>query len=117
MHPLRVGYIGCGNLAQRVHIPNLAGASDRCTRAAIAEVRPRLARQVAERWRIPIVHPSHREMGADPGIDAVVLSGHWSTQGDIAADLLEAGKHVLMEKPMAASLEQAERILAASKRS
>ena len=117
MNPLRIGYIGCGNLAQRVHIPNLAAASERCTLSAIAEVRPRLASLVAKRWGIPRIHRTHHEMGADREIDAVVLSGHWSTQGDIAADLLEAGKDVLMEKPMAASVEQAERIVAAARRS
>jgi len=117
MRRLRIGYIGCGNLAQRVHIPNLAAARELCELTAIAEVRPRLARAVAQEWRIPTVYRDHHELGADAMIDAVVLSGHWSTQGDIAADLLLAGKDVLMEKPMATSLAQAERIVAAATRS
>jgi len=117
MRRLRIGYIGCGNLAQRVHIPNLAAARELCELTAIAEVRPRLARAVAQEWRIPTVYRDHYELGADAAIDAVVLSGHWSTQGDIAADLLAAGKDVLMEKPMATSLTQARRITAAVARS
>jgi len=117
MKRLRIGYIGCGNLAQRVHIPNLVAARELCELTAIAEVRPRLGRAVAAQWRIPTVYRDHHELGADPAIDAVVLSGHWSTQGDIAADLLTAGKDVLMEKPMATSLVQAKRILAAAARS
>jgi predicted dehydrogenase len=117
MSRLRVGYVGCGHLAQLVHIPNLVAASDRCVLSAIAEVRPKLARQVAEHWRIPRVHASHRELAADREIDAVVVSGHWATQGDIAMELLAAGKHVLMEKPMAASVEQGERIVATARAS
>ncbi len=115
MHPLRIGYIGCGGLAQKVHIPNLMAATSRCRLTAIAEIRPRLARLVADHWRIPKVYPTHTQLGQDREIDAVVLSGHWSTQGDIAADLLLAGKDVLMEKPMAASVEQAERIVDAER--
>jgi predicted dehydrogenase len=117
MPRLRIGYVGCGHLAQLVHIPNLMAATDRCELSAIAEVRPRLARQVAEHWRIPRVHASHRELAADREIDAVVVSGHWATQGDIAMDLLAAGKDVLMEKPMAASVEQGERIVATARAS
>jgi predicted dehydrogenase len=114
MRKLRVGYVGCGHLAQLVHIPNLA-ASAAAELVAIAEVRPRLARMVADHWRIPTVHRDHRALGADPDIDAVMVSGSWSGQGDIAADLLLAGKDVLMEKPMATSVAQAERIVAAER--
>lgn len=110
---IRLGYVGCGGLAQLVHIPNIAALAQagRCRLEAIAEVRPRLAQLVASRWQVPRVHRDHHALAADPAIDAVVVSGHWATQGDIAADLLAAGKHVLVEKPLAATVAQAERIL------
>jgi len=117
MARLRIGYVGCGGLAQLVHLPNIVAASGRCELSAIAEVRPRLARQVADHYRIPRVYASHHELGADPDIDAVVVSAHWATQGDIAADLLMAGKDVLMEKPMAASSAQGERVVEAARTS
>jgi len=110
--PLRIGYVGCGFMAQRVHIPNLVGLEE-ARLVAIAEVRPKLGRAVAERFGVPTLHPSHRELAADPDVDAVVVSGHYYAQGEIAADLLRAGKPVLMEKPMAISVAQAERILEA----
>ncbi len=50
----------------------------------------------------------------DPEIEAVAVSADYVVQGNIAADLLRAGKHVFMEKPMAVSIRQAEAILEAS---
>ncbi|MBA2481677.1 MAG: Gfo/Idh/MocA family oxidoreductase [Planctomycetes bacterium] len=116
MTKLRLGYIGCGYMAQKVHIPNIV-AIDACELVAIAEVRPKLGRMVQERYGIPKLYQSHRELARDRDIDAVALSGHYAVQGDIAIDLLNAGKDVFMEKPMAISVEQAERILAAEKSS
>ncbi len=114
MDDLRIGYVGAGFLAQKVHLPNLARMAG-VRLAALAEVRPALGRAVQARWGIPRLHPDHRALAEDPDIDAVVVSGHYMAQGDIAADLLRAGKPVLMEKPMAISVRQAERILAAER--
>lgn len=111
---LRLGYVGCGFMAQKVHLPNIASL-DCCELVALAEVRPRLRQKVGSRFGVRKLYSSHAELAGDPEVDAVVVSGHYSGQGDIAAELLRAGKHVLMEKPMATSVEQAERILAAER--
>jgi predicted dehydrogenase len=112
--PVRMGYVGCGFLAQHAHLPNFAGL-DGCRLIALAELRPRLARLVAERYRIPKVYGSHLQLAADPEIEAVGVSAGFAQQGEIAADLLRAGKHVFMEKPMAVSVAQCGRILAAAR--
>lgn len=114
--PVRMGYVGCGFMAQHAHLPNFA-TLDGCRLVALAEVRPRLARLVADRYGIPTVYASHRDLAADAGVEAVGVSGNFAGQGEIAADLLRAGKHVFMEKPMAVSVAQAERILAAARAS
>jgi len=113
---LRIGYVGCGFMAQKVHLPNIVSL-DCCELVAIAELRPRLREKVAARFGARRSYASHMELAGDPGIDAVAVSGHYSGQGEIAIDLLRAGKHVFMEKPMAVSVEQAERILAAERES
>lgn len=110
--PLRLGYVGCGFMAQNVHLPNFASLSN-CRLVALAEKRPWLGRQVARRFGIPRVYNEHLELSRDGEIDAVAVSADYAQQGEIAADLLRAGKHVFMEKPMAVSVEQAERILQA----
>ncbi len=117
MAKLKMGYIGCGFMAQKVHIPNILSLENDCELVAIAEVREQLGAKVQHRWRIPRCYNSHLELTEDKTIQAVGVSGHFSGQGQIAIDLLNAGKDVLMEKPMAVSVEQAERILEAERKS
>jgi predicted dehydrogenase len=114
--PIRFGYVGAGFVAQSIHIPNFAGLPE-CEFVALAEVRRELGTSVAQRYNIPKVFASHHEMGEDPHIEAVGVSGPYALQGAIAEDLLRAGKDVFMEKPMAVSLERAQSLLAAQRES
>ena len=114
--PVRFGYVGCGFVAQTIHIPNFRAQAD-CDFLALAEVRRDLGRRVAQRYGIPRVYADHRELAADPEIEAVGVSAPFALQGRIAEDLLRAGKHVFMEKPMAISLARGEAILAAARES
>jgi predicted dehydrogenase len=101
-------------MAQHVHLPNFH-ALPGCELVALAEKRPALREKVAARLGIPVRYSNHSELAQDPQIDAVAVSAGFAEQGDIAADLLRAGKHVFMEKPMAVSQRQAERILKAAR--
>ncbi|MGH7143644.1 MAG: Gfo/Idh/MocA family protein [Planctomycetota bacterium] len=114
--PLRIGYVGCGFMAQKVHLPNLLKTPG-VTVTAVAEVRPILGETVRRRFGIPRAVRDHRELAALADLDAVAISGHYSGQGEMAIDLLKAGKHVFLEKPMAVSVVQADRILAAERAS
>lgn len=114
--PIRLGYVGCGFMAQKVHLPNFV-ALPNCQVLALAELRRELGKQVQAHWQIPKFYPDHQAMLADPDIDAVAVSAAFAIQGDIARDALLAGKHVFMEKPMAISLAQADALLAAAHRS
>ncbi len=116
MAPLKVGYVGCGFMAQKVHIPNFIGLED-CELVALAEVRQQLGKRVQERFGIPRLYGDHLGLAADPDIEAVGVSAAFSLQGEIARDLLRAGKHVFMEKPMAVSVEAAGEIVAAERES
>ena len=111
---LKMGYVGCGFMAQKVHIPNIMLIED-CELVALAELRPKLGEAVRERFGIPRLYRSHRELAEDGEVEAVAVSAHFYAQGEIAADLLRAGKAVFMEKPMAISIAQAERILEAER--
>jgi predicted dehydrogenase len=113
---VRLGYVGCGFVAQRLHIPNFVALPE-CQLVAIAEVRRDLGERVARRYGIPKLYASHVELAADPEIEAVAVSGPYALQGRIAEDLLKAGKHVFMEKPMAVSVARAEAIVGAAKQS
>jgi predicted dehydrogenase len=115
MRRIRLGYVGCGFMAQKVHIPNFLAIPE-CELVAIAEVRPELGERVRARHGIPRLWADHTALLADPGIDAVAVSGAQSVQGEIAREALLAGKDVFVEKPMAVSLAQADGILAAARR-
>jgi predicted dehydrogenase len=67
------------------------------------------------RGRKSLLKPSRvLELAAGAEIDAVAVSASYALQGEIAVDLLKAGKHVFMEKPMAVSVSQGEKILNAA---
>ncbi len=116
MSTIRLGYVGCGFMAQKVHLPNFSSLPG-CELVALAEVRQDLGRRVQARWAIPKLYPDHTAMLADREIDAVAVSAAFGVQGNIARDALLAGKHVFMEKPMTVSLAQADALLAASAQS
>jgi predicted dehydrogenase len=111
-----MGYVGCGFMAQTVHIPNLLALPE-CELLAVAEVRPELGRRVQARFRIPRLYRNHLELAEDRDIQAVAISGHFVGQGELAIDMLQAGKDVFVEKPMAVSVAQVERILLAEQQS
>ena len=115
IEPVRFGYIGCGFVAQNIHIPNFS-AQPNCQFVALAEARQELGQTVAKRYGIRKVYRTHEELAADPEIEAVGVSAGYALQGKIADDLLRAGKHVFMEKPMAVSIARGESIVAAASR-
>ncbi len=114
MEKIRLGYVGAGFMAQAVHLPNFTALPD-CEVVALAEMRPQLAQKVAERFGIPRVYTTHSDLLLDPGIDAVAVSAHYVHQAQVAEDALRAGKPVFMEKPMALTVERAERMLQAAR--
>ncbi len=76
---------------------------------------PEGGKKVQKRFGIPHLYKHHAELAQNDDIEAVAVSADFALQGEIAKDLLQAGKHVSMEKPMAVSLEQAQAIVEASK--
>ena len=116
MSKIRLGYVGCGFMAQKVHLPNFLTIPG-CELMALAEIRQDLGRTVQARLGIPKLYADHEAMLADPDIDAIAVSAAFMIQGDIARDALLAGKDVFMEKPMAVSLAQADAILEAEQQS
>ncbi len=103
---LKLGFIGAGFMGQLAHIANYAHIPG-CELLALAELRPELGRRVALHYGIPRVYDSHARMLAEAGLDAVVAVTPRSMVFDTAADCLRAGKHLLTEKPMALSHDEA----------
>ena len=104
--PLGIGMVGAGMVGQLAHLANFARLAD-CRVVGLAELRPDLGRQAAERYGIGRLYGSHHEMLDDPEIGAVVVVTRRPATGPVVRDCLSAGRHVLSEKPMAHTVEQA----------
>ncbi len=107
---LRWGILSTADIALRKVIPGVRTAA-RCEIVAIASRDGVLARSAAERLGIPTAHASYEALLADPNVDAVYipLPNHLHAEWTIAA--LRAGKHVLCEKPLAMTADDAQRMV------
>ena len=108
MTPLSIGIIGCGRIAQVRHIPEYA-ANPGAKLVGFYDLSAERAAQVAAPFD-GRVYDSYQALLDDPDIDAVSVCTANVTHAEIVIAALQAGKHVLAEKPMAATLEECERI-------
>lgn len=111
--PVRVAVIGCGLIARRAHLPGFAGC-DEAEVAAVVSGRIETARAAAAEFGVARVLGSWQEAVTDPEIDAVDICTPNALHGPIAVAAARAGKHVLVEKPMALSLAEADAMVAAA---
>jgi len=112
--PIKIGVIGAGFIGQLAHLDNYAMV-DSCRIVALAELRPQLRKKVCQRYEIPKSYATHQEMLQDPEVEAVVAVTTRPMIGPIALDCLQAGKHLITEKPMAGTLEQGEKLVEAAR--
>jgi predicted dehydrogenase len=108
---VRVGVLGAGAWAQSAHIPGYKRDS-RCTLVAIADPVVERAQALAKQFDIPSVYASHEELIAREDIDLVDVCTPSATHFDLAWRALEAGKHVLCEKPVAYDYRETQRAAA-----
>lgn len=105
--------IGAGMVGQLAHLANFVRTPG-CRVTALAELRPGLGKAAIEKFGVPQLFDSHIEMLAADVIDAAVVVTRRPATGPVVLDVLNAGKHVLSEKPMAHTSEQAARLVQAA---
>ncbi len=109
MTKLKVGIIGLGGIA-RQHCNSIAHI-DEIEVVAVADLFEEKRREYMEKYDIPRGYPSHTELLKDDEVDAVaVVLGH-QLHHQLTLDACRAGKHVLVEKPMAISLQQCDEMI------
>jgi len=115
MPPLRVGVIGCGYWGPNL-VRNFARHPEVKVEAVCDRELKRAERTGAE-YRVPTVTERPQALFEDRGLDLVVVATPTATHFDLARAALDAGKHVLVMKPLTSSVEQAEELeaLAAKK--
>ena len=113
---VRVGIIGCGFVTGMKHIPAMTALSDRVTIAGLNDADLKRAQELAATLPEAKVYADYRAMLEDKSIDVIYVNTPNKTHCPITVAALEAGKHVMCEKPMASTGEEAEKMVAAAKR-
>jgi UDP-N-acetylglucosamine 3-dehydrogenase len=113
MDRLRIGVIGLGWFGE-IHCETIVGIANMELAGLCTRTPDRLAQQaskfgVSKTWR------DYRDMLADKDIDAVSICTMWDQHTEPAIAALEAGKHVFLEKPMASTVADCRKIIAAAK--
>lgn len=110
---IRFAIIGCGRIAKR-HAELLGtGQIQGATLVAVCDVVPERARAFGERYGVPSF-TSIDELLAAPGIDAVSVLTPSGMHADHAVAVAHSGRHVVVEKPMALTLPDADRMIQAA---
>ena len=108
-----VGIIGCGYWGPNL-LRNLA-SHPRARVAGVADRSPERRAFVSGKYPAVRTLEGHEQLLADPEVEAVIVATPAATHGRLALEALEAGKHVLVEKPLAMSVAEAEALVAAAK--
>jgi len=99
-----VGVIGCGEIAQLMHLPYLMELPA-FRIAALCDISPGTVDAVAEQYGVAARYTDHRALLDDPNVDAVVICTY--DHGEMVADAIRAGKHLIVEKPLAFTPQEA----------
>ena len=113
MTPIRVGLVGCGGVGGAVHL-RLLRRMPEVTLVAVADMDPN-GRVVAERAGVSVTADANSLLSR-PEIDAIVIAVPPLAHAALATAALESGRHVYLEKPLAASLADGQAILDAWQR-
>ena len=104
---LRVGVLGCGPIAQFAHLESSVKARN-ADLYAICDAAPDLLARMAATYEPTKAYADYAAMLADPEVEAVVVAISDSFHVPMAIRALEAGKHVLCEKPLGVNVEEVE---------
>lgn len=119
MAKLKAAIIGCGGIANGKHMPALRSQADRVEMVAFCDLIIERAEKAAKDFGTPDarVYTDYRELLADRSIDVVHVCTPNRSHCEISVAALDAGKHVMCEKPMAKTVADAQLMLDAAKRS
>jgi len=109
---IRMGVIGCGEIAQIMHLPFLTELRELFEVRAVCDISPRLAETVGDLFHVPYRCTNHAELLERGDVDAVVVLTQDHAPVVLAA--AEAGKHIFVEKPLCFTLEEGRAMIAAA---
>lgn len=113
MPHFRVAVVGLGNAGHTLHLPALAGIQDLATVVGGCDVDAGRRDRAAAQWKVP-VFDSFDDLISQTKPDVVIVGTPPASHVEHCVRALEAGAHVICEKPFASSIAEANSILAAS---
>ena len=114
MHRVGIGIIGCGGIAN-MHAAAVVGLEEARLVAVCDTVEAR-AQAFAEQYHVPKAYIDSRQMLADPEVEAALVCTPHPSHCPLAIQAAEAGKHVMVEKPLSVDLRQADEAIAAARK-
>lgn len=116
---VKVGVVGCGGIFEQKHLPNLQKFGNLCEVTAVCDIVEQRALDAAEKFGLPAekVFTNYKDLLLLDDVDAVYVLTPNVSHRPITVDAFESGKHVLCEKPMAATAVDAQAMMDAWKKS
>jgi UDP-N-acetylglucosamine 3-dehydrogenase len=115
MSNVRVAVIGLGFFGEK-HVEVLS-SMEGVDLAAICTRRPDRLQEVAKAYQVQKTTTEYQQLLADDSIDVINIVTHYKDHHRITLDAIKAGKHVFLEKPMAATVDECDEIVSATKES
>src|ERR1700726_3134225 len=115
MAKIKAAVIGSGLIAGLKHIPAFKRHQDKIFLSALCDLNLEAARKIASEHAIPNVYGDIGEMLAKEKPDVVDICTPPKTHAPIAIQVMQSGSHVLIEKPMAQTVEECDAIIAAAR--
>jgi predicted dehydrogenase len=107
--PLRIGVLGCGMISQAAHFESCQKARN-ARLYAVCEVADDLRNRMTQIWEPEVAYSRYEDLLDDPKVEAVIIGIADQFHIPAAIQALEAGKHVLVEKPLGVSVEECRRL-------
>jgi len=98
---IRIALIGAGGFAKGMHLPNIQSLKNWFHLQAVISRTGHNALAVAKQYGADYSGTDYRQVLSDPDIDAVLIATRHNLHAEMALEALKAGKHVLVEKPLA----------------
>ncbi|MCX6377217.1 MAG: Gfo/Idh/MocA family oxidoreductase, partial [Armatimonadetes bacterium] len=112
---IQVAVVGCWNIARAIHLPNTLKLPEYQLRLVV-DADTQRARDTAEQFQSPDHSSSYDDALSSAEIDLVIICTPHNQHAQMAIQAVNAGKHVLVEKPMAMKLEELKPIVEAVRR-
>lgn len=108
---IKWGIIGAGGIAYRRTIPEIISSAENSTIHAVMDVDTLALARVKNEFNIPNAYTSEKELLDDKAIDAVYIASPNNCHFFQVIEAASRGKHILCEKPIAGTIEQAEQMI------